>query len=74
MRAEGDADADLVAALGDEVREHSVQADHDEHRGEQAEEAGEHGHHAVADQAVLNILLEVQELQASCRDVRFAIL
>ena len=61
--AERDADADLVAPLGNEEGKHTVEAHHYEQGGEHAKKAGEHGHHAVADQVVADILLKVGELQ-----------
>jgi hypothetical protein len=46
IRADGDADADLARALGDQVREHAVETDDRERRGEKRE-------HAEQDQRVL---------------------
>ena len=62
--AEGDADAELVAAAGDEVGDDAVEPDHDEDGGEDAEESGEDGEEALAEEIVADLLLQLEEASA----------
>ena len=63
LRAERDADPNLLPALRDGERDHAVEADHREHRRQRAEEPGQHRQQALAQQAVANARLEDVELR-----------
>ena len=60
---EGEANAKFHTALGDEVTESAIEADHDEEESESAEEGGESGEEALLEEGIIDLLGEGGEVE-----------